>query len=714
MDFQLYKPGLYKVEKGDVVLFIDPEAPNWAAVNSHGAAVLDGIASGERADEVVRRFSGEYSKEDLRRFIRECIRCGIVGDRPISRAAYPGRASYLAPERLDELWLYVTERCNLRCSHCLVSAGDGRGEELDLEGLKRVIGEARSLGARRIFFTGGEPFTRRDIFALIEHVTGELGLELVILTNGTLLDERRVKRLKGIPGLVVQVSLEGPTAEVNDRIRGEGAFEKALRGIELLRASGIRTIVTSTATKANIEWIPSLNELLHERDVRTHHILWVHRRGRAAKNPVSVDTGRLASLMKSLKEGRVKVDNWESYRARVYGRRGVKVDGCHAAFTAVSVNANGDIYPCPSLNGDERFLMGNVSEGLKKVWQESKVAREFREVSVTGIEGCRDCPFRFLCGGGCRCQAYFGWERPSLLHKDPYCDVIREMLVESMLSLASPDGERRPEILGYMQEHPSPCDCGEPSSGEVSPFHCTCVLDVAAHRQVSERYAGAAARPEADLCCPTGYSDSDLQHLPDDTISISYGCGNPTAFAELKEGESVLDIGAGGGIDCFIAAKKVGRRGRVIGIDMTDEMLDRANRNRVRMAEVLGYDVVEFRKGIAEELPVETGTMDLVISNCVINLSPDKRRVFKEIYRVLKRGGRFSISDIVSDKPVPEEMKQDEELWSGCISGALPREEFLEIIRDAGFADITVEKSYKWKEIGGIGFHSVTIKGKRP
>jgi len=712
VDRVLYKPALHRVDKRGVTLLIDPERPNWVAVNSHGARVLDQCNGRRTAEEIVERLASSYSRDDVRRFIGEGLRCGLIGTEPFPAAHYPGRAAYLEPEALEELWVYVTNRCNLRCRHCLVSGGEGFREELSGEELKEVLRESASLGVKRFFFTGGEPFMRRDLLELIEYVTEELKLELVILSNGTLLDRRRVERLSRYPGVVMQVSLEGPSASINDAIRGGGAFVKALAGVELLRACGVRTIVTSTAMKENLAAIPELNSLLYDKDVRTHHILWVHKRGRASENLVSVGARELVELMRRLKDGGVMVDNWESYRARVYGGRGRKVDGCHGGLSSLSIDSNGDVYPCPSLTGEHKFRMGNVKSGLKKVWLTSKVGREFRRVTVAGIKGCRGCELRFFCGGGCRCQSYYASEEPSLYARDPYCEVIRYMLVESMLGFVNPDGEERPRILGYMRETSLSCGVGE-ADAPVVPFHCTCVLDAGAEKRAltEARYRMAAVNPEKDLCCPKGYSDADLEGLPEDTISLSYGCGNPTAFAELNPGETVLDIGAGGGIDCFIAAKKVGSSGRVIGVDMTDEMLKVANKNREKMAGVLGYDVVEFRKGLAEALPVEDCSIDLVISNCVINLSPDKKQVFREIYRVLKSGGRFSISDIVSDRPVPEEMRQDEELWSGCVSGALTKDDLLSAIREAGFKDILVEKMSKWKEVNGIGFHSITIRG---
>jgi radical SAM protein with 4Fe4S-binding SPASM domain len=715
MDSILYKPKLHSIDKSDITILISPEAPNWVAVNKVGVKVLDLIDGSRTSDEIARILEPSNSKDDVYSFIKECISRELVATRPFLFSSYSGRSKYLKARELEELWIYVTNRCNLFCEHCLVDANSAPKKELNNETLKKIIKEGVDLGAKRIFFTGGEPFLKKDIFELIEFVTLVLEAELVILTNGTLLDEQKVHRLTSLPGIVLQVSLEGSSPDINDSIRGKGNYHRTLKTIEILRKHGIRTIVTSTSTKKNIADIPRLNRLLHSKDVRTHHILWVHKRGRAAKNPVSVHPKKLINLMKNLRDNEIKVDNWESFKARVNGKRGGKVDGCNAAFSSLSIDSNGGVYPCPSLNGDKRFLMGNIKAGIHDIWLNSDMAKQFREISVAKIQGCKVCEFKFFCGGGCRCHAYFASERPSLYSKDPYCDVIKNMIVESILDFVSPNGLDKPEILGHMGESSMLCDNSSASgSFEVSSFHCNCVLDVTTREQVSNRYRSASDNPERDLCCPTDYTASDLNGLPVDTISISYGCGNPTAFGDLKEGESVLDIGSGGGIDCFIAAKKVGRSGRVIGVDMTDEMLQKANQNREKMTEVLGFEVVEFRKGIVEELPVESSSIDLVISNCVINLSPDKKKVFEDIFRVLKSGGRFSISDIVSDAEIPEEMKQDPELWSGCISGALTKEGFISAIESAGFKGVKIEKSFFWKKVQGIEFHSVTIRGVKP
>ncbi len=272
---------------------------------------------------------------------------------------------------------------------------------------------------------------------------------------------------------------------------------------------------------------------------------------------------------------------------------------------------------------------------------------------------------------------------------------------------------------------------------------------------VKRRYAGAAQTPEAALCCPVEYVPSYLKVIPVEVIEKDYGCGDPSRH--VKPGEIVLDLGSGAGKICFIAAQVVGSSGRVIGVDLTDGMLAVARRNAPIVAERLGYANVEFRKGriqdlaldlerldselikypilsarsflAAEELAAElrvrhpliaNDSIDVVISNCVLNLVEPraKRQVFDEIFRVLKNGGRAVISDIASDETVPEHLQSDPQLWSGCLSGALTEETFLQAFSDAGFYGIQVLKRDEkpWRTVEGIEFRSVTVqafKGKQ-
>jgi len=208
-------------------------------------------------------------------------------------------------------------------------------------------------------------------------------------------------------------------------------------------------------------------------------------------------------------------------------------------------------------------------------------------------------------------------------------------------------------------------------------------------------HSSCSSSCSSSSCCGTppqyvawmvGYSPSDIESVPEASL-LGLGCGNPVALASLKEGEAVLDLGSGGGIDVFLAAKKVGPSGRVIGVDMTQEMVERAKASALEH----GYANVEFRLGEIENLPVESNSVDVVISNCVINLSPEKNKVFAEAWRVLKPGGRLMVSDIVLKKQLPSYVMDSVMAYVGCITGAIVREEYLSLIEASGFSQIKID-----------------------
>jgi arsenite methyltransferase len=251
---------------------------------------------------------------------------------------------------------------------------------------------------------------------------------------------------------------------------------------------------------------------------------------------------------------------------------------------------------------------------------------------------------------------------------------------------------------------------------------------------IKQRYGKIATGAGAGSCCAPAPgsvvncgcgADDSLQtvslmmneeyHSVDERIveasDLGLGCGTPLAFADMEEGMRVLDLGSGAGIDVFLAAQKVGPTGKAVGLDMTDEMLALARKNR----ETLAITNAEFLKGEIEDMPIETSSVDRIISNCVINLVPDKRRAFAEMHRVLKPGGRFTISDIVSIGTIPDDVRKDLELWAGCVAGALDREEYLRIVREAGFTNLTIakEKPYTLGKEVPFSLESITLTAQK-
>jgi arsenite methyltransferase len=270
---------------------------------------------------------------------------------------------------------------------------------------------------------------------------------------------------------------------------------------------------------------------------------------------------------------------------------------------------------------------------------------------------------------------------------------------------------------------------------------------------VRDRYANAAQTKEDSLCCAVDYDAKYLKAIPEEVIERDYGCGDPSRY--LRDGETVLDLGSGTGKICFIASQVVGPKGRVIGVDMTDEMLDLARRNAPLVAENIGHANVEFRKGRIQDLALDfdlldaelksahlnglegfleaeaiadklrdeapmiaSETIDVVVSNCVLNLvsAELKPQLFGELFRVLKPGGRAVISDIVGSDDVPGTLQRDPELWSGCISGALREDRFLRAFADAGFDPVRILKRDEspWRKVGEITFRSLTVEAIKP
>jgi SAM-dependent methyltransferase len=230
------------------------------------------------------------------------------------------------------------------------------------------------------------------------------------------------------------------------------------------------------------------------------------------------------------------------------------------------------------------------------------------------------------------------------------------------------------------------------------------------HDTVREHYAeriknNASCCGSSDCCSDESslYPADLLATLPEGESTVSYGCGDPITLASLQPGQTVLDLGSGAGLDCFFAAKKVGETGKVIGVDMTPEMIDRAHSSAKR----LNLQNVEFRQGYLEELPVESNTIDVIISNCVINLAPDKSKVFAEAFRVLKPGGKLAVSDIVTDGPLPDSIKQSLSAWAGCVAGAVESKDYISMMESVGFTNISITPVFFEKETIDSAIHDM-------
>ena len=820
---RVYLPQTVSWHKEDLHLFLDPEAPHWIATDARAAQLIEWINAGATVGQLIARYASVQGVETAKAwlhvtdFVSALLRAGFAQRGPVVHPPYRGRAAYARPSGLTELWFHTNNICNLACTHCLVNSAPWVQDwGLPTDVMRRLIDEAVTLGVERFYFTGGEPFMRRDLVELIRFITEEKGRELILLTNATLLSAtrrggsasggkgERAEALKTLDRQRVrfQVSIDGASAATNDPIRGNGSFEAAVAGLRFLASLGFQTSITTVVTCENLHDVLGITRLAKAIGVRTQHLMWPHARGRlvsgsdrrSVPDTVFPSTEALIDVARQVKaladELGIAVDNWESIKRRINGRPGVKYDLGNACWDSVCVYSDGTVYPSAALANVKPLALGRVPGtnfkrvpgtlygNLQEIWERSAVARAFRQASVVHKAHLADDPFRYLTGGGDLEHSFWfnaaggrsgfassseshlngkskssfqnlrraglnlpdgrGYETSSqsaaiapeqltqiLVGPDPYYPLYTAMIRDAMWELARAkrdavnrqSGYDAPRLLHAMGDGAIHCatdDLAVTGEVDIRTLHSNCVLafDVDKPRKlVREYYAQAAEIPKAELCCPTKFDPSLVGHIPKEVVDRFYGCGSPVTLGDLQPGETMVDLGSGAGIDCFIAAKFVGPTGKVIGVDMTDEMLRVANENRPLVARNLGYDAVEFRKGYLEKVPVESKTADLVTSNCVVNLSPDKPKVFSEIWRILKNHGRTVIADIVSDRPVPANLKVNPQLWGECIVGALTEEEFLARLEEAGFYGLSILKKAYWKTVEGFDFYSVTVEG---
>jgi MoaA/NifB/PqqE/SkfB family radical SAM enzyme/ubiquinone/menaquinone biosynthesis C-methylase UbiE len=735
----VYAPSLTAVPRSGWTLFVDGEAPNWVSVDERGAWLLRAI--GERPlpfSELVSRYGSQFQLDGgkawvhAQAFVSEALRHGILSLAPVERPPYQGRSAHLRVSRLREAWLHTNNSCNLACAHCLVSSSPKGEPGLPTATWRRLIDELVALGIDRCYLTGGEPFVRPDLPELIQRITGTHGIEVIALTNATLFAGPRQAALDGLDRTKVrfQVSLDGSTPAINDPIRGKGSFAAAAAGLQELTRHGFEVTLTTVVTGANVADLPALTRLAGSCGVHAQHLMWMHRRGRVIEeqsgwfpSTVQLIEATRAVKQEADRQGLV-LDNAASFELRANAPAGVKFDLGNAGWQSLCVYADGQVYPSAAFANHKPLWCGDATNGmtLEQIWRASPVLQQIRDASVIRKPQAAADPLRYLTGGGDVEHSYFF--SGDFLGEDPYYPLYQASLLDAMDALTARKlalvnrraGYDAPRIVHAMGDGAVVCGTTEVGADEVEVafLHSNCVLsfDVEKPRKIVQQFYGQAAeQPQAELCCPTKYDPDAVGHIPQEVLDRFYGCGSPVTDAQPQPGETYVDLGSGAGIDCFIAAKRVGPTGRVLGIDMTDQMLAVATENQRTVATALGYDVVEFRQGYLEQIPVEDKTADVVTSNCVINLSPDKPTVFAELWRILKDHGRMVVADIVSDREVPPRLKVNEQLWGECIVGALTEAQFLAMLEQAGFYGLAVLKKTFWKAIEGFNFSSVTVRG---
>ncbi|MGH2607597.1 MAG: radical SAM protein, partial [Tepidiformaceae bacterium] len=531
----LYVPELSFFEDDGLTYAVDAAAPNWIVIEPVGRQLLETIAGGAGSvtpSGLVGRYAAERQVDagkawvHVHDFLRALHRAGMLSDNPFTREPYPGRAAVIAPQGLRELWLQINNACNLSCAHCLVSSGPGKEPGLPFERLRGVVDRAAELGLERLYITGGEPLVRRDIFALLRHATDARGLEVILLTNATLLQGRVRAEIGGLDRSRVrfQVSIDGASPETNDPVRGPGTFVQALDGARLLADLGYEVALTTVTTRRNLPELPALPGIAKAAGAKSHHLMWTHKRGRAAAslNGFFPEIAGLVAAVERTADAAeaagVALDNIEAVQRRVNGVPGVKYDFGNGGWDSLCVNFDGKVYPTAALAGEPGLYCGDTTrQDLAEILDRSPVVRRLRAASVARKPAMAGDPFRFLTGGG-------DWEHAwcfsdgDPLAPDPYYPIQLALVRRVMTTLGREkraranrrSGYDAPLVLHAMGEGAIACGTvdGVLAEQPVLTLHSNCVLsfDVDKPRaKVREYYAAAAEQPKADLCCPTKY-----------------------------------------------------------------------------------------------------------------------------------------------------------------------------------------------------------------
>ncbi len=689
-----------RLEHGGKAVYVQPETPDWLVTSPRGDQLFQALLSKDSS-------AADLDGKRLQRLLF-----------PTGASPYKGRYHSLKLGKLKECWVHLTDKCNLSCQHCLFSSSPHKKRSLSADELCRVTREAMDLGCRLFYFTGGEPFIYPDFLSYLKSLLADNPtVHAVVLTNGMKLSEQ-MSQLCVLDRLHLQVSLDGMEAAHNS-LRGKGSFQKLIKNLQVLKENGLSATLSVAVSRENVEDLSQIVELADDLGVSNIHLLYHFIRGKGTReqfvDPQTILSHLLPAWHRADQLG-IEIDNIESLRSQVFSTPGTRHDLSNSAWESMTLGPDGRFYPSPALVSLPDCCCGELSQGLAEVWESSEVLNDIRKASLLDSADYRKNPLKFIIGGGDIDHSFMN--SGEWVGHDPYTDIYNKIVLQLIVDQeASYNGLESAPIKLRMGDVRHDCLDEDSSQSEVALTHCNCVISLTSdsgHGSVKEFYGQAALRANDDIVNPLAPEQKEADFIPDDAKEKSYGCGSPVTDAELQPGETLVDLGSGSGVECFMAAATVGREGKVYGIDMTAEMLNLAQESKREVVERLGYDNVSFHKGFLEEIPLNDGLADAVISNCVINLSPDKRKTYQEIFRLLKPGGRLIVSDIVTDSTIPPAIKNNIKYRGECLGGAMQQEELVAMMEAAGLVGIRFIKRFPYRLVEGLQFYSLTYLAMRP
>jgi len=680
-----------RIIHNDIPIYLRPESPDWFVPTPAGDTILSNL------------FADKPTKLSLeeQRFLRRLP--------DADKTVYPGRYELLNTDTLRELWFHITDNCNMSCTHCLFSSSPDANREMATERVLELTAQAEQLGCKMFAVTGGEPLVHKGLPEILNRMLAIESSHVAVLTNGLAVKKFFSAHSYDFNRLHLQISIDG-IGDTHDKLRGKGMFAALEKSLGWLSARGIPFTLSMCVTKDNVSQIKEVVEFAARTGASNVHFMWYFVRGRGESQQFVKPEEIYPHLLEAWETGErtgVTIDNVEAVKSMIFAPCGTVHDGSTAGWESLAVGPDGNIYPSAATVGIDQLATG-INGDLKQAWKKSPVLESLRKSSGKNLA----TPFKLILGGGDTDHSYM--HKQSFLGDDPYSTIYEKLALELITRKANEsEANETPQLRLKMGDKLDRCS----GHGAVALTHTNCLLAVAGNNSlavVKDFYTEAADTAKEDILNPACYDPALMAHIPEKYRFRGYGCGSPVMDAGIVEGEHVVDLGSGRGIECFIAAKQVGPEGKVTGIDMLDPMLDHAREGQASVAKNLGYDNMDFRKGYLETLPLDENAADLLLSNCVLNLSTDKRRTFAEMFRVLKPGGRLTISDVVCETEPGPEIRNDDTLHGECIAGAQTQKNLCGLLEEAGFESLLMVKRFPYRTVGGHQFFSLTFSARKP
>ncbi|WP_027721231.1 DUF5714 domain-containing protein [Maridesulfovibrio zosterae] len=680
-----------KVTHNNYSVYLRPESPDWFIPTPAGDSLLKKLQLNP---------DSQLNIEERRFLMR-------LPDAATHK--YPGRSELLKTDTLRELWFHLTDNCNMTCKHCLFSSSPEEKQELSTDQVLNLTEQAEKLGCKMFALTGGEPLIHKGAHEIINRMLKIDGSHVAILSNGLAVKKFFSQNRYDFNRCHLQISVDG-IGKTHDKIRGKGMFSALENSLGWLAGEKIPFTISMCVNKTNVTEMKRVVEFAAEKGASNVHFMWYFVRGRGESEQFAEISTIYENLLEAKEAGNrtgVAIDNIEAVKNMIFAPCGTIHDGSTAGWESLAIGPDNRIYPSAATVGIDD-LATPISKSLELSWKGSKVLSELRATSCKDIE----TPFKFLLGGGDTDHSYMSSNK--FTGNDPYAPLYEKLALELVTEKAAESTHHdTAKLLLKMGDKLDKCS----GHGPVALTHTNCLLAVAGKDSlavVKDFYTEAADSAKEDILNPACYDPELMSHIPEKFRFRGYGCGSPVMDAAIKVSEHVVDLGSGRGIECFIAAKITGPGGRVTGVDMLDPMLAHAREGQTFVARKLGYDNMKFCKGYLEALPINDNDADLLLSNCVLNLSADKRKTFAEMFRILKPGGRLTISDVVCETEPGPEIRNDDTLHGECIAGAQTQKNLIGLLEESGFESVTMLKRFPYRTVGGHQFYSLTFSAYKP